>query len=140
MTVVGVDLGTTNTVVAAARGGRATTLKDESGRALIPSIVSFHADGSVLVGAEAKARRTVDAPNTIWSVKRLIGRSWDHEQVQRARARVPFTMKEGPGKSVLVEARGQAYTLAEISSFVLRSARELAEARLGEPVEECVIT
>lgn len=140
MTVVGVDLGTTNTVVAAARGGRATTLKDETGCALLPSVVSFHPNGSVLVGAEAKERRTVDAHNTIFSVKRLIGRSWDNEQVQRARGRLPFSMKEGPGKSVLVESRNQAYTLAEISSFVLRRAKEVAEARLGQPVEECVIT
>ncbi len=140
MTVVGIDLGTTNTVVAAVRGGRAVILKDEAERALVPSVVSFHPGGEVLVGAAAKERRTVDAKNTIFSVKRLIGRSWDNEQVQRARQRLPFAMKEGPGKSTLVEARGHAYTLAEISAFVLGRAKEIAEARLGEPVSECVIT
>jgi molecular chaperone DnaK len=140
MTVVGIDLGTTNTVVAAARQGRVATLKDDSGRALLPSVVSFHPSGEVLVGAAAKERRTVDARNTIFSVKRLIGRSWDNEHVQRARSRLPFVMKEGPGKSTLVEARGHTYTLAEISAYVLGRAKEIAEARLGETVEECVIT
>lgn len=140
MTVVGIDLGTTNTVVAAARQGRAAPLKDDAGRSLLPSVVSFHPNGDVLVGGPAKERRTVDAQNTIFSVKRLIGRSWDNEQVQRARTRLPFVMKEGPGKSILVEARGHTYTLAEISAFVLGRAKEIAEARLGEHVEECVIT
>ncbi|NLE88259.1 MAG: Hsp70 family protein [Myxococcales bacterium] len=140
MTVVGIDLGTTNTAVAAARGGRAVILKDEAERALVPSVVSFHPSGEVLVGTAAKERRTVDAKNTIFSVKRLIGRSWDNEHVQRARERLPFAMKEGPGKSTLVEARGHAYTLAEISAFVLGRVKEIAEARLGEPVGECVIT
>src|SRR5262245_47820088 len=98
MTVVGIDLGTTNTVVAAARAGRAVALKDDAGRNLLPSVVSFHPSGDVLIGADAKERRTIDPQNTIFSIKRLIGRSWDSEQVQKARERLPFSMKEGPGK------------------------------------------
>ncbi len=140
MTVVGIDLGTTNTVIAAARGGRAVALKDDSGRTLLPSVVSFHPKGEVLIGAAAKERRLVDAQNTIFSVKRLIGRTWDNEHVQKARQRLPFTMKEGPGKSTLVEARGHAYTLPEISAYVLERAKEIAEARLGVAVSGCVIT
>jgi molecular chaperone DnaK len=140
MTVVGIDLGTTNTVVAAARSGRAVALKDDAGRSLLPSVVSFHPNGEVLIGADAKERRTVDAQNTIFSIKRLIGRSWDSEQVQRARERLPFSMKEGPGKSTLVEARGHAYTLPEISAYVLERAKQIAEKRLGTQVEGCVIT
>ncbi len=140
MTVVGIDLGTTNTVVAAARGGRAVALKDGAGRTLLPSVVSFHPKGEVLIGATAKERRLVDAQNTIFSVKRLIGRTWDNEHVQRARQRLPFSMKEGPGKSTLVEARGHAYTLPEISAYVLGRAKEIAEARLGTAVTGCVIT
>lgn len=140
MTVVGIDLGTTNTVVAAARSGRALALKDDAGRNLLPSVVSFHPNGEVLIGADAKERRTVDAQNTIFSIKRLIGRSWDSEQVQRARERLPFSMKEGPGKSTLVEARGRAYTLPEISAYVLERAKQIAEKRLGTQVEGCVIT
>jgi molecular chaperone DnaK (HSP70) len=72
---VGIDLGTTNTVVAAVREGRAVTLPDENGRRLIPSVVSFHPNGSVIVGEGAKERRLIDPQNTVYSVKRLIGRS-----------------------------------------------------------------
>jgi molecular chaperone DnaK len=77
--VVGIDLGTTNTVVAAVQSGSARALSDEQSQTLIPSVVSFHPNGSVLVGRSAKERRTVDPNNTIFSVKRLIGRSWDTE-------------------------------------------------------------
>ena len=77
MAVVGIDLGTTNTVVACVRSGRVHVLADEQGRRLLPSVVSFHPNGDVLVGHAAKERRVVDAKNTIASVKRLIGRSWD---------------------------------------------------------------
>jgi molecular chaperone DnaK len=138
--VVGIDLGTTNTVVAAVRDGSARALADEGNHTLIPSVVSFHPNGSVLVGRSAKERRTVDPTNTIFSVKRLIGRSWDTEEVRRARSRLPFEMREGPGQAALVVARGETYTLPEISAFVLRKAKSVADAALGEKVEQAVIT
>src|SRR5262245_18137697 len=100
--VIGIDLGTTNTVVAAVRGGRAAAIGDEAGQTLIPSVVSFHPNGSILVWREAKERRLVDANNTIYSIKRLIGRSWDTEEVRRARTRFAFQMREGPGQATLV--------------------------------------
>jgi molecular chaperone DnaK len=105
--VVGIDLGTTNTVVAAFAGGEARALSDETGNTLIPSVVSFHPNGSVVVGRTAKDRRVIDPQSTIYSVKRLIGRSWDTEEVRRARSRLPFDMREGPGQSTLVYARGE---------------------------------
>jgi molecular chaperone DnaK len=138
--VVGIDLGTTNTVVGAFTGGEARALADETGNTLIPSVVSFHPNGSVLVGRTAKDRRVIDPQSTIYSVKRLIGRSWDTEEVRRARSRLPFDMREGPGQSTLVYARGESYTLPEISAFVLRKAKSVAEAALGKSVEQAVIT
>jgi molecular chaperone DnaK len=138
--VVGIDLGTTNTVVAAVTDGNARALADEQKHTLIPSVVSFHPNGTVLVGRGAKERRTVDPGNTIFSIKRLIGRSWDTEEVRRARSRLPFEMREGPGQAALVVARGETYTLPEISAFVLRKAKSMADAALGERVEQAVIT
>src|SRR3954464_3675553 len=139
-TVIGIDLGTTNTVVSVVRDGQASALLDDAQQVLIPSIVSFHPNGSVLVGRAAKERRIVDASNTIYSIKRLIGRSWDSEEVRRARSRFPFEMREGPGQAALVVARGETYTLPEISAFVLRKAKSVAEAALGETIDRAVIT
>jgi molecular chaperone DnaK len=138
--VIGIDLGTTNTVVAVVKDGQASAIADENGHVLMPSVVSFHPSGNVLVGRAAKDRRLVDSINTIYSVKRLIGRSWDSEEVRLARSRFPFQMKEGPGQAALVVARGETYTLPEISAFVLRKAKTIAEAALGTTVERAVIT
>jgi len=140
MAVVGIDLGTTNTVVACVRGGRVHVLGDEQGRRLLPSVVSFHPNGDVLVGHSAKERRVVDAKNTIASVKRLIGRAWDSDEIRRARPRFPFEIKEGPGQGPLVVSRGQEYTLPEISAFVLKRAKQIAEQSLGESVDRAVVT
>src|SRR5580658_5891954 len=137
---VGIDLGTTNTVVGVVRDGRAVTLADQGGRRLIPSVVSFHPTGKVLVGEPAKERRIIDPSNTISSIKRLIGRTWDMEEVQRARRALPFELVEGPKEGVAVVARGETYTLPEISAFVLRRAKALAEAALGQTVDRAVIT
>ena len=140
MSVVGIDLGTTNTVIACVRGGRVQVLADETGRRLLPSVVSFHPNGEVLVGQGAKERRVIDARNTVASVKRLIGRSWKSDEIAKALPRFAFEMKEGPGHAPLVVARGREYTLPEISSFILRRAKQIAEQALGEPVDRAVIT
>ncbi len=138
--VVGIDLGTTNTVIATVQGGRVHVLADERGNRLLPSVVSFHPNGEVLVGNAAKARRLVDSKNTIASIKRLIGRPWDSDEIRLARSRFGFELREGPGQGALVVARGEAYTLPEISAFVLKRARQIAEAALGETVDRAVIT
>ncbi len=140
MAVVGIDLGTTNTVVGIARDGQVRAIRDPDGEYLIPSVVSFHPSGNILVGRAAKERRVIDAANTIYSIKRLIGRSWNSEEVAHARARFPFEMREGPGQAALVVARTETFTLPEISAFVLRHAKAVAEKSLGEPVERAVIT
>src|SRR5437660_1067643 len=111
MSVVGIDLGTMNTVIACVRNGRVTVNGDEQGNRLHPSVVSFHPNGEVLVGRTAKARRAIDGRNTISSVKRLIGRAWSSEELVKARKRFPFEMREGPGQGPLVVARGHEYTL-----------------------------
>jgi molecular chaperone DnaK len=138
--VVGIDLGTTNTVVGCVRNGKVHVLADEKGSRLLPSAVSFHPNGEVLVGPAAKARRTIDPQNTVYSHKRLIGRSWGSPEIVQARTRFAFELKEGPGQGPLVHARGQDYTLPEISAFVLKRARQISETALGMPVERAVIT
>jgi molecular chaperone DnaK len=140
MAVVGIDLGTTNTVVAHARSGNVRVLADADGRRLLPSVVSFLPNGDVLVGQKAKDRRIVDAKNTIASVKRLIGRSWDSDEIKRAKHRYAFELKEGPSHGPLIVVRGHEHTLSEISAFVLERARGIAEGRLGEPVDRAVVT
>ncbi|HEX2879331.1 MAG TPA: Hsp70 family protein, partial [Polyangiaceae bacterium] len=137
--VVGIDLGTTNTVVATLRDSTPQIITDQ-GRALIPSVAWFSGAGKVVVGEEARARRVLDPSDTIFSVKRLIGRSWDSSEVQQARQRFPFELREGPGKATLVAAGGQTFTLPEISAFVLRKAKQVAETTLGTRVERAVIT
>ena len=137
---IGIDLGTTNTVVAAVVDGVAVTLADEQQRRLLPSVVSFHPSGTVLVGDAARDRRLIDAENTIFSVKPLLGRPFDSDEVVAARGRFPFQFTEGAKNSTMVLARDVAYALPEISAFVLRRAKAIAEHALGGPVERAVIT
>lgn len=138
--VLGIDLGTTNSVVAAAVDGKVQVLADSDGNKLFPSVVSFHPRGDVLAGYPARERRLVDAANTIYSVKRLLGRPFSSEEVRRAIERLPFGFQEGPTGGPLVVARGETYTLPEISAFVLRGVRSLAEDALKQPCRRAVVT
>ena len=138
--MIGIDLGTTNSVVAIADPKGARVLADADGTKLIPSVVSFHPSGDVLVGTAAKERRLLDAANTVSSVKRLIGRPFASFEVKQARARFSFELSEGPSGGVLVSARGETYTLSEISAFVLRHIRRVAEDGLGREIEDAVVT
>ena len=119
-------------------GGRILTGAD--GVKLIPSVVSFHPSGDVLVGATAKERRLLDAQNTVYSVKRLIGRPYTSYEVKQAQERFAFELSEGPSGGVLVTARGETYTLSEISAFVLRHVRQVAEEALGKECSQAVVT
>jgi len=138
--VLGIDLGTTNSVVAVADGGQARVLTDEEGRRLLPSVVSFHPNGTTLVGYEARERRLVDAENTVYAVKRLIGRPYGSAEVTKARERFAFSIGKSKHGSAVVEVRRGKYALAEISAMVLRELRRLAEAQLGEACSRAVIT
>lgn len=137
---IGIDLGTTNTVVAAVVDGVAVTLEDERKRRLLPSIVSFHPSGDVLVGDLAKERLFNDPENTIYSVKRLIGRAWDGEDVKQVLRRVPFKLVEGKNKELSVATRAGDFSIPELSAFVLRRAKAIAEAALGQKVDKAVVT
>ncbi|MBW1761946.1 MAG: Hsp70 family protein, partial [Deltaproteobacteria bacterium] len=119
-------------------GGR--VLADGDGLQLIPSVVSFHPSGDVLVGGPAKERRLLDAQNTVYSVKRLIGRPYSSYEVKQAQERFAFELSEGPSGGVLVTARGETYTLSEISAFVLRHVRKVAEEALGTECSQAVVT
>jgi molecular chaperone DnaK len=138
--VIGIDLGTTNSVVAVADQPGGRILAGSDGLPLIPSVVSFHPSGDVLVGASAKERRLLDAQNTVYSVKRLIGRPYTSYEVKQAQERFPFELSEGPSGGVLVTARGETYTLSEISAFVLRHVRKVAEESLGKECSQAVVT
>ena len=138
--VIGIDLGTTNSVVAVADGSGGSVLTGSDGAQLIPSVVSFHPSGDVLVGGPAKERRLLDAQNTVYSVKRLIGRPYTSYEVKQAQERFAFELSEGPSGGVLVTARGETYTLSEISAFVLRHVRKVAEEALGKECTQAVVT
>jgi molecular chaperone DnaK len=141
MTVVGIDLGTSNTVVAHMAGGRARTFADAtSGRTLIPSVISFHPSGNVLVGDVARERRFVDPTNTIFGAKRLMGRTWASPELQEARKRLPYELRQGKNQQVRAMLRGELYTMPELSAFVLRKAKAVAEEALKTKVTEAVIT
>ncbi|MEM1415503.1 MAG: Hsp70 family protein [Myxococcota bacterium] len=138
--VLGIDLGTTNSVVAMASADGSRVLPGADGSKLVPSVVSFHPSGSVLVGAKARDRRLIDARNTVYSVKRLIGRPFRSSEVTRAKERFPFDLASSPTGGVLVKSRGESYTLSEISAFVLREVRSRAEASLGMSCSQAIIT
>ncbi len=139
--IVGIDLGTSNTVVAHAdEGGTIHVLPDENGGKIHPSVVSFHPNGGVVVGAAAKQRKVIDPKNTIYSVKRLIGRSYNAPEVQIAKTRMPFQIKEGPNQQPLVVTRGGEFAVPEVSAIVLDYARNVAAQQLGMPVNRAVVT
>ncbi len=138
--VLGIDLGTSNSVVAAVREDRPEVLRDSENRAIQPSVVSFHPTGTMLVGHEAKRRRLVDPSNTIFGAKRLIGRPFDDSEVQDYRQRVPYCVVEGDNGQVLIEAREQQLSVPEISAFVLHHMKIIAERSLRQSVKRAVIT
>lgn len=138
--VLGIDLGTTNSVVSIADGTEVKVLTDEGGSRLLPSVVSFHPDGRVLVGVEARDRRLVDAPHTVYSIKRLIGRPFRSGEVAEAQSRFAFKLQESANGGVLVAIRNDTFTLTEISAFVLREVKRIAENAIGQPVSKAVIT
>lgn len=138
--IVGIDLGTSNSVVAYAdESGAVRVLADESGK-IHPSVVSFHPSGGVVVGTAAKQRKVIDPKNTIFSTKRLIGRGFNTAEVTTARSRMPYPIKEGPNKQPLVVTRGGEFAIPEISAIVLDHVRNVAATQLQTAVERAVVT
>ena len=140
MTAIGINLGTSNTVVAHFKDGDPHTLSDPAGRRLIPSIISFHPSGTVLVGDSAKMRRFNDGLSTVTGAKRLMGRLWGSPELEEMRKRVPYQLREGKNRTVRALLRGELYSMPELSAFVLRKAKAWAEEALGAEVTEAVIT
>ena len=139
--IVGIDLGTSNSVVAyAEETGAVKVLGDEQGYKIHPSVVSFHPSGGVVVGAAAKQRKVIDPKNTIFSIKRLIGRTFASREVQTAKSRMPFQFKVGPNQLPLVVTRGGEFAVPEISAIVLDYVRNVAATQLQAEVNRAVVT
>lgn len=138
--VIGIDLGTSNSCVSIMQDGKVQVLLDEEGSNIQPSVVHFEEDGSVTVGRAAKARMITSAENTVYSSKRLIGRKFFSAEVKKAKAICPYDIIEGANRSVMLRVRGRDYTLQEISAFILKRMKKIAEDRLGHEVKKAVVT
>ena len=136
--VIGIDLGTTNSCVAVLEGGQPVVITNAEGGRTTPSIVGFGKNGERLVGQLAKRQAVTNAENTVYSIKRFIGRRWDDTTDERSR--VPYVCVEGRDSTVDVQVRGKTYTPQEVSAMILQKLKQDAEAYLGEEVTQAVIT
>ena len=137
---IGIDLGTTNSVVSVMEGGSPTVIPTAEGSRLLPSVVAFTKTGERLVGQAAKRQAVINSENTIFSIKRFMGRKFD--EVEQERKMVPYEVTAGPAGDarVSIPATGKTYTPQEISAMILGKLKKDAEAYLGEPVRDAVIT
>ncbi len=140
--IIGIDLGTTNSVVAVMEGGEPTVIPTAEGGRLCPSVVAFTKNNERLVGQTARRQAVVNPDNTVFSIKRLMGRRYDEPEVVKARTILPYKIVQGPGGDARVQIpqTGKEYTPQEISAMILRKLADDAEAYLGEKVTQAVIT
>ena len=136
--VIGIDLGTTNSVVAVVEGGNPTVIANQEGSRLTPSVVGFTKDNEILVGQVAKRQGITNPENTVFSIKRFMGRRYD-EVLQEIKL-VPYKVVKAGNNDARVEIRGKQYSPPEVSAMILRKLKEAAEAYLGEKVSQAVIT
>lgn len=136
--IVGIDLGTTNSVVAVMEGNEPKVIVNEEGSLVTPSVVAFTKDGEILVGQVAKRQAVTNPENTIFSVKRFMGRAY--EEVPEEMKMVPYKVIKGSKNDIKIVAGGKEYSPPEISAMILQKLKKSAEAYLGEPVTEAVIT
>src|SRR5947199_2178248 len=136
--VIGIDLGTTNSVVAVVEGGNPTVIANQEGSRLTASVVGFTKDGEILVGQVAKRQAITNPENTVFSIKRFMGRRYD--EVLSEIKLVPYKVVKASNGDVRVDIRGKQYAPPEISAMILRKLKEAAEAYLGEEVTQAVIT
>jgi molecular chaperone DnaK len=136
--VIGIDLGTTNSCVAVLEGGKPVVISNSEGGRTTPSIVGFGKTGERLIGQLAKRQAVTNAENTVFSIKRFIGRRWNDTEEERSR--VPYTCIRGKDDTVDVQIRGKAHTPQEVSAMILQKLKLDAENYLGEPVTQAVIT
>jgi molecular chaperone DnaK len=138
--VIGIDLGTTNSCVAVMEGTKPKVLENAEGANITPSIVAFTDSGERLVGLPAKRQAVTNPLNTFFAIKRLIGRRYDDPMVEKDKNLVPYKIVRGPNGDAWVEAYGKAYSPSQISGYILQKMKETAEAKLGEPITQAVIT
>jgi molecular chaperone DnaK len=140
--IIGIDLGTTNSVVAVMEGGEPTVIPSAEGGRTVPSVVAFSKSGERLVGQIAKRQAITNPANTVYSIKRFMGRRWDDPEVQRSIKLVPYKVEKDKTSDgiVVTLADGKSYTPPEISAMILQKLKTDAEAYLGETVTEAVIT
>ena len=138
--VIGIDLGTTNSCVAVMDGKSPKVIENAEGMRTTPSIVAFTDDGERLVGQPAKRQAVTNPENTIFAVKRLIGRRYDDPTVEKDKKLVPYKIVKASNGDAWVEADGQSYSPSQVSAFILQKMKETAEAHLGQKVDQAVIT
>jgi molecular chaperone DnaK len=137
---IGIDLGTTNSCVAVMEGNKAKIIENAEGGRTTPSMVAFTDDGQVLVGQPAKRQSITNPENTIYAIKRLIGRRYDDPITAKDKEMVPYHIVQGDNGDAWVEVRGKKYSPSQISAFILTKMKETAEANLGTTVTQAVIT
>ena len=138
--VIGIDLGTTNSCVAVMEGKEGKVIENSEGTRTTPSMVAFTESKEKLVGQSAKRQAVTNAENTLFAIKRLIGRNFTDEIVTKDSGLVPYKIVKGDNGDAWVESRGEKYSPSQISAFVLQKMKETAESHLGEPVTQAVIT
>ena len=138
--IIGIDLGTTNSCVAVMEGGKPRVIENAEGARTTPSIIAYQEDGEILVGAPAKRQAVTNPKNTLFAVKRLIGRRFDEKEVQKDIDLMPYTIAKADNGDAWVEVRGKKQAPPQISAEVLRKMKKTAEDYLGEEVTEAVIT
>ena len=138
--VIGIDLGTTNSCVAIMEGTRAKVLENAEGARTTPSVVAFSENGEKLIGQPAKRQAVTNHENTIFAVKRLMGRGFDDPSVKRDIQTAPFKIVKSDNNDAWIESRGQKYSPSQISAFILQKMKETAEKYLGQEVTKAVIT
>ena len=138
--IIGIDLGTTNSVVAVMEGGEPTVISSAEGERLIPSVVSVNKNHERLVGRVARNQAVVNPENTVFSIKRFMGRKFEDPEVKKALSRVPYKVAKAPNGDIRVILDGREYSPPEISAMILAKLKTDAEAYLGEPVTQAVIT
>ncbi|OJV03146.1 MAG: molecular chaperone DnaK, partial [Shinella sp. 65-6] len=138
--VIGIDLGTTNSCVAVMDGKDAKVIENAEGARTTPSMVAFTEDGERLTGQPAKRQAVTNPENTLFAVKRLIGRRYDDKLVEKDKALVPYKIVKGDNGDAWVDARGKGYSPSQISAMILQKMKETAESYLGETITQAVIT
>ena len=138
--VIGIDLGTTNSCIAVIEGKASRLIENAEGMRTTPSIVAFAKDGERLVGQPAKRQAVTNPENTIFAVKRLIGRRYDDPMVEKDKKLVPYKIVKASNGDAWIEADGKTYSPSQVSAFILQKMKETAEAHLGETVNQAVIT